>query len=193
MLSNDVPSRGSFSFNCGTWRIPIAHCACCASPQKVVVHLQSRSLETSVVALQRDVPGFTRAAVPILYAQGVRGVTVGVNGGSAPPGVPHNEPFIWRDTESQTELLAMWHPGNPMLLAGCSLHIHAVILTRPVALQDCPHLTVVYCFQPALPTAVQPLVLSWTSCLSESIQSRSCNRGWCISRWLLRAACRWQG
>ena len=66
--------------------------------------------------LQRDVPGFTRAAVPILYAQGVRAVTVGVNGGSAPPGVPHNQPFIWRDTESQAELLAMWHPGNNLLL-----------------------------------------------------------------------------
>ena len=67
----------------------------------------------SAIVLQRDVPGFTRAAVPILYAQGVRAVTVGVNGGSAPPGVPHNQPFIWRDTESQAELLAMWHPGNP--------------------------------------------------------------------------------
>ncbi|KAL0047364.1 hypothetical protein WJX82_001496 [Trebouxia sp. C0006] len=61
---------------------------------------------------QRDVPGFTRAALPILYAQGVRAVTVGVNGGSAPPGVPHNQPFIWRDTQSQTDMLAMWHPGG---------------------------------------------------------------------------------
>jgi len=62
--------------------------------------------------LQRDVPGFTRAALPILFGQGVRAVTVGVNGGSAPPGVPHNEPFIWRDTQSQTDMLAMWHPGE---------------------------------------------------------------------------------
>lgn len=61
---------------------------------------------------QRDVPGFTRAALPILYAQGVRAVTVGVNGGSAPPGVPHNQPFIWRDTQSQSDMLAMWHPGG---------------------------------------------------------------------------------
>ncbi|KAL3138964.1 hypothetical protein ABBQ32_005773 [Trebouxia sp. C0010 RCD-2024] len=61
---------------------------------------------------QRDVPGFTRAALPILYSQGVRAVTVGVNGGSAPPAVPHNEPFLWRDIQSQTELLAMWHPGG---------------------------------------------------------------------------------
>ena len=66
--------------------------------------------------MQRDVPGFTRAALPILYAQGVRAVTVGVNGGSAPPGVPHNQPFIWRDTQSQTDMLAMWHPGASPIL-----------------------------------------------------------------------------
>ena len=43
-------------------------------------------------------------------------MTVGVNGGSAPPGVPHNQPFLWRDTESQAELLAMWHPGEDHLV-----------------------------------------------------------------------------
>ena len=73
-------------------------------------------VKIQAIVLQRDVPGFTRAAMPILYAQGVRAVTVGVNGGSAPPGVPHNQPFIWRDTQSQAELLAMWHPGNNHLL-----------------------------------------------------------------------------
>ena len=73
---------------------------------------QVAKMSFSAIVLQRDVPGFTRAAVPILYAEGVRAVTVGVNGGSAPPGVPHNQPFIWRDTQSQAELLAMWHPGN---------------------------------------------------------------------------------
>ena len=37
---------------------------------------------------------------------------VGVNGGSAPPAVPHNTPFIWRDPPSGKQLLAMWHPGG---------------------------------------------------------------------------------
>ena len=61
--------------------------------------------------LQRDVPGFTRAAIPILHSQGVRAVSVGVNGGSAPPGVPKNTPFWWRDEASGKQLLAFWHPG----------------------------------------------------------------------------------
>ncbi|GAB4813534.1 hypothetical protein N2152v2_000580 [Parachlorella kessleri] len=61
---------------------------------------------------QRDVPGFTRAAIPILYSQGVRAVSVGVNGGSAPPGVPKNTPFWWRDEASGKQLLAFWHPGG---------------------------------------------------------------------------------
>lgn len=37
---------------------------------------------------------------------------VGVNGGSAPPAVPHNRPFWWRDAASGKQLLAFWHPGG---------------------------------------------------------------------------------
>jgi len=62
--------------------------------------------------VQRDVPGLTRAAVPLLAASGVRALSVGVNWGSAPPGVPKSEPFIWRDEASGTELIAMWHEGE---------------------------------------------------------------------------------
>lgn len=61
---------------------------------------------------QRDVPGLTRAAVPVLAAAGVQAISVGVNSGSAPPDVPHNTPFIWRDEPSGTSLLAFWHPGG---------------------------------------------------------------------------------
>ncbi|KAF6255451.1 hypothetical protein COO60DRAFT_212733 [Scenedesmus sp. NREL 46B-D3] len=64
------------------------------------------------MASLRDVPGLTRAAVPVLAAQGVRGITGGVNAFSAPPGVPKNTPFVWRDEQSGTQLLAMWHPGG---------------------------------------------------------------------------------
>lgn len=38
------------------------------------------------LATQRDVPGITRAAIPILFAKGVRAISVGVNQGSSPPG-----------------------------------------------------------------------------------------------------------
>ena len=65
---------------------------------------------------QRDVLGFSRSAVPILVGQGVQAVTVGTNGGCAPPAVPHNTPFIWRDARSRTQLLAMWHPGARLVL-----------------------------------------------------------------------------
>ena len=66
----------------------------------------------AAAALQRDVPGLTRAVIPILVSQGVRGISVGVNPGSAPPGVPQFTPFIWRDEESGTQLIAFWRPGG---------------------------------------------------------------------------------
>ena len=37
---------------------------------------------------------------------------MGVNGGSAPPGVPRNTPFIWRDVASGAQLIVMWHAGG---------------------------------------------------------------------------------
>lgn len=63
-------------------------------------------------ASQRDVPGLTRAAVPILAKAGVKGLSVGVNSGSAPPGVPKSTPFLWRDDASNTSIIAFWHPGG---------------------------------------------------------------------------------
>ncbi|KAK9915574.1 hypothetical protein WJX75_001002 [Coccomyxa subellipsoidea] len=70
------------------------------------------NMTPKITMSQRDVPGFTRAAVPVLVDSGVKAVTLGVNGGSAPPDVPHNTPFLWRDLQSGTELIAVWHPGG---------------------------------------------------------------------------------
>ncbi|CAL5224396.1 g7077 [Coccomyxa viridis] len=61
---------------------------------------------------QRDVPGMTRNAIPILVDEGVQAITIGVNGGSAPPGVPKNTPFIWRDKPSGKEIMTVVHPGG---------------------------------------------------------------------------------
>ncbi|KAK9815327.1 hypothetical protein WJX72_001843 [[Myrmecia] bisecta] len=69
-------------------------------------------LPPKVTMSQRDVPGTTRAALPLLYGQGVRAISVGVNAASAPPAVPHDQAFIWRDEASQTDMLAMFHPGG---------------------------------------------------------------------------------
>ena len=66
-------------------------------------------------ATQRDVPGLTRAALPVItnvdWMRGVKVLSVGVNGGSAPPAVPWNRPFLWRDEGTGSQIIAMWHPG----------------------------------------------------------------------------------
>jgi hypothetical protein len=74
-----------------------------------------------VVLSQRDVPGLTRAVIPLLARAGVLGINIGVNDASAPVGVPsvmscmHGElaqPFVWADKHSNTSVLAAWHPGG---------------------------------------------------------------------------------
>jgi hypothetical protein len=56
---------------------------------------------------QRDVPGLTRAAVPLLARRGVRAVSVGENSQAAPYAVPPI--FMWRDEATGTEVLALFH------------------------------------------------------------------------------------
>lgn len=60
------------------------------------------------VLSQRDVPGMTRAVLTTLLGEGVRGVTVGVNGASTPPTVPRA--FLWADPKGNTPVPALWHP-----------------------------------------------------------------------------------
>ncbi|XP_062498804.1 uncharacterized protein LOC134176140 [Corticium candelabrum] len=59
---------------------------------------------------QRDVPGMTRSIIPTLVANGVKAITVGVNGGSMPPAVP--SVFVWHHSPTNQSILAMWHPGG---------------------------------------------------------------------------------
>jgi hypothetical protein len=61
----------------------------------------------ATVASQRDEPGVTRAAIPILAAQGVTGLSVGVDWASPMADVPRA--FVWRDEDSGKELLVAWH------------------------------------------------------------------------------------
>lgn len=58
----------------------------------------------------RDVPGLTRAAIPLLVKRGVRAVSVGENGACASVNVP--TAFVWRDAPTQTQLLALFHPNG---------------------------------------------------------------------------------
>jgi hypothetical protein len=75
------------------------------------------------VLSQRDVPGLTRAAIPTLVENGVIGISVGVNDGSPAPIVPSTAacfagnrqiraPFLWKDLNTKTEIIADYHPGG---------------------------------------------------------------------------------
>ena len=64
--------------------------------------------EPTVTMSQRDVPGTTRSIIPIMNANGVKAITVGVNTATMPPAVP--SAFVWRDPLSGTDVIGMWHP-----------------------------------------------------------------------------------
>lgn len=57
---------------------------------------------------QRDVPGITRGAVPILARNGVPYISIGTNNGPYKPiGIPNA--FVWKDNTTQSEALVTWH------------------------------------------------------------------------------------
>ena len=67
-------------------------------------------LRNKTVLSQRDVPGMTRSIIPTLLSRGVTAVTVGVNGGSTPPNLPHA--FRWRDPASNSSVRGMYLWGG---------------------------------------------------------------------------------
>jgi hypothetical protein len=90
----------------------------------LVDHLGLRGVvRNASVMQQRDVPGLTRAAVPLLARRGVTALSVGANDGSPAPLVPSTAdclggyrqvrtPFVWRDVASGTSVLMDVHPGG---------------------------------------------------------------------------------
>ena len=85
----------------------------------------------SQVLSQRDVPGMTAAAIPILKRNSIKAVSVGVNGGSAPPAVP--KLFQWRpsnDSSFEDSITAMWHPGGYPGNYGVTLSVPGEISIR---------------------------------------------------------------
>ena len=75
---------------------------------------------SSQVLSQRDVPGMTAAAIPILLRNKVKAVSVGVNPFSAPPAVPRL--FQWFPYNgSKDVIMAMWLPGGYPINPGDSL------------------------------------------------------------------------
>ena len=63
---------------------------------------------------QRDVPGMTRALVPLLARRGIKAISIGANGGSTQPALPAC--FTWHDRQSNTSLLGLFTwPGYGQL------------------------------------------------------------------------------
>ena len=101
---------------------------------------RAHSAVPPTVLSQRDVPGLTRAAIPLLVAAGVKGINVGINPASAPLGVPSvvacesdglATPFIWLDKESNASVVAAFHPGGYGGIAGDSPNLNCDCLAAP--------------------------------------------------------------
>ena len=94
----------------------------------------------SLVLSQRDVPGLTVAAVPVFTKHGIKGVSVGVNPGSAPPAVP--KIFSWQ--YNNESIVGMWHAGGYPLDPGSNLQS-----AGGISIRDCtiaPSTTHALCF-----------------------------------------------
>ncbi len=65
---------------------------------------------TTITMSQRDVPGITRSVIPLLSNTGVKALSIGANSLSAPAAVPPI--FIWKDAQSSSELITLYHPGG---------------------------------------------------------------------------------
>ncbi len=82
--------------------------------------LDKRFGKTTIAAKMTDVPGHTRAMIPLLAEAGIRFFHVGVNPAASVPDVP--PVFIWRDDNSDSEILMMYQQvyGDVMILPGTS-------------------------------------------------------------------------
>ncbi|KAJ3064950.1 hypothetical protein HK102_008066, partial [Quaeritorhiza haematococci] len=69
-------------------------------------------VKRKTVVSQRDVPGITAAAIPIFAKKGIRAISFGVNGASAPVLFPHRKPFIWKHPTISSEVMAFYLPGG---------------------------------------------------------------------------------
>eukprot|EP00823_Brevimastigomonas_motovehiculus_P008810 TRINITY_DN824_c0_g1_i2.p1 TRINITY_DN824_c0_g1~~TRINITY_DN824_c0_g1_i2.p1 ORF type:complete len:655 (+),score=144.20 TRINITY_DN824_c0_g1_i2:280-2244(+) len=77
-----------------------------------MTHTMDRQLNRSLstVINQRDVPGATRASIPLLKSRGIKAFTIGVNTFSAAPAVPSAS--VWKDPISGESIFLLVHPGG---------------------------------------------------------------------------------
>lgn len=72
--------------------------------------LDQRFNKQTIAGKMTDVPGHTRAIVPLLAEAGIRFLHIGVNPASTTPEVPPL--FVWRDPQSSSEVVVMYQPGS---------------------------------------------------------------------------------
>lgn len=86
--------------------------------------LDRRFGRRTIAAKMTDVPGHTRAIVPLLAEAGVRFLHIGVNPACKVPDVPPC--FRWRDRASNTDIITMYHGnyGQAMRVPGSRDAIH---------------------------------------------------------------------
>ena len=63
---------------------------------------------------QRDVPGISRATLPILSGAGVPYISIGTNNGPYKP-VSLPNAFVWREPSSGAEALVTWYGSTSTL------------------------------------------------------------------------------
>ena len=80
--------------------------AALALPQALAAEL---GIAAPTAVSQRDVPGWTRAALPLLARRGINGLSFGAG---QPPGMPDVPPlFVWRDEASGAEVVVTYESG----------------------------------------------------------------------------------
>ena len=78
--------------------------------------LDRRFGKRTIAAKMTDVPGHTRAIVPLLAAAGIEFLHVGVNQASTMPAVP--PVFVWRDGDAEIVVMYQHSYGGPLALPG---------------------------------------------------------------------------
>src|SRR5579859_780755 len=72
--------------------------------------LDHRFGKTTIADKMTDVPGHTRAIVPLLAQAGIQFLHLGVNPASTAPDVPPL--FVWQDLATGTDVIVMYQPGS---------------------------------------------------------------------------------
>jgi hypothetical protein len=106
--------------------------------------LDHRFGRQTIAAKMTDVPGHTRAIVPLLAEAGVQFLHIGVNPASTPPAVP--PVFVWRDP-SGAEVMVMYHKGSygeTMLVPGLAEAIAFAHTNDNLGPQDETQLAAIY-------------------------------------------------